>query len=542
MPNLFAFQLHYDKPATSIGNVKGLYNGNISQTRWKTANDNQLRSYGYEYDALNRLNTALYETGSATPDSYNVRNITYDENGNIVTLQRWMEAGTLMDDLVYTYNQGNQLQSVSDKGTNDGFKDGANETTEYEYDANGNMTVDKNKGISAIEYNLLNLPTKVLFEDGGTIEYVYDANGTKLRKTVMVSGSEAISTDYINGYQYVNGKLAFYPHAEGYVKVNEDNTITYVYNYTDHLGNVRLSYADTNNDGKPEIIEESNYYPFGLKHKGYNNTANLLTDKYKYGYNGKEKQEELGLGWIDYQARNYDPALGRWFNHDPLSEASRRYSPYAYALDNPIYFIDPDGMLATPWKPNGDGTWTAEAGDSAATLAQDAGITYDEANALVQEQHGENYTENGVEKSAIDKGDVVDVNSEEIAKREETVNDWNSAQQGTINQLEKEITANEQTIEDYENNKQNYVPKGTSDYIKQFGSSKVCEACNIVRGATPQNPSGTMGYWSNEFSIVEAHKDHPQPTIKTTPNVDSLKKENVKKQNQINKLENRKIK
>ncbi len=184
---MFAFQIRYDQPATAIGNVKGLYNGNISQTQWKTANDNQLRSYAYEYDALNRLNTALYEAGSAVPDSYNVRNITYDENGNIVTLQRWMEAGTLMDDLAYTYNQGNQLQSVSDKGTNDGFKDGADMETEYMYDANGNMTVDKNKGISAIEYNLLNLPVKVLFEDGGTIEYVYDANGTKLRKTVMAN-------------------------------------------------------------------------------------------------------------------------------------------------------------------------------------------------------------------------------------------------------------------------------------------------------------------------------------------------------------------
>ncbi len=136
--------------------------------------------------------------------------------------------------------------------------------------------------------------------------------------------------------------MEFFPTAEGYVR-NTDNVLSYVFQYKDHLGNVCVSYFK-NTSGVPEILDETHYYPFGLKHDGY---AVLPESNNKYKYNGKELQDELGLGIYDFGARNYDPALGRWMNIDPLAEKMRRHSPYNYAFDNPVYFIDADGMAPT---------------------------------------------------------------------------------------------------------------------------------------------------------------------------------------------------
>ena len=390
-PDLFAFGINYNQTTFSFYDVPPLYNGNIAETHWKSASDNLHRSYGYVYDKLDRLiNSYYYKEGTLT-NAYN-ESLDYDSNGNITWLSRngafdFQNNPIAIDALEYAYNPSfpNRLMKVSDStGSPEGFKDDVangdlDPDDDYSYDDFGNLTLDQNKGITSISYNHLNLPVKIVFgSETNKIEYIYDATGVKKGKKVTspllgVRGE----IDYLNGFQYRDYKLNFFPTAEGYVRATEVNNsyvYSYVYNYKDHLGNIRMSYAlDPQNPGQLKILEENNYYPFGLKHKNYSSDILIHQQRngalalrppfpddpdipipfvpvleYNYKYNGKEYQDELGLGVYDYGARNYDPAIGRWMNIDPLAETSRRFSPYAYALDNPVYFIDPDGMKAMP--------------------------------------------------------------------------------------------------------------------------------------------------------------------------------------------------
>lgn len=351
--DLFAFEIKRNNPIAGTP----IYNNNVSQTFWKTANSpSVLRNYTYHYDDADRYLKAEFtrsENQASQTGAYNEQ-LSYDKNGNIRTLRRFGMSETAplcMDKLAYGYN-GNQVTTINDMtSVADGFNDGATSNEEYLYDSNGNVIRDYNKGITSITYNSNNLPLKVSFSTDKFIKYTYSDDGIKISKEVT-NGSNITTTLYAGNYTYekINSapfSLKFFSSGIGYISFNAGNT-RYVYQYKDHVGNIRLSYSDQNNNGEislNEIIDESNYYPLGLKHKGYNNIYNNIgSEAYNFGFQSQELNEALGLNWIEYRWRNYDPAIGRFFSSDPLAEKYNWISPYQFSSNQPVHAPELEGM------------------------------------------------------------------------------------------------------------------------------------------------------------------------------------------------------
>ena len=340
---MFTMQLDYNKSEN-----RPQFNGNIGTMTWQSVHFAILKQYDFSYDGASRLKAALFTDGNKYTTNYS-----YDKNGNFKRISRMGEmsdAGTfnMIDDLHMGYT-GNQLKFVGDEPgdnyQNNGFTDNGSflTTNEYFYDLNGNLTSDLNKQIDTIGYNYLNLPQHIEMaaKAFNTIDYIYTANGVKLQKSIAGSGDRSSSTDYLGSIVYTSEKTVYILTPEGRALRNDKGSFDYEYFLKDHLGNTRVSFNQ-----KGTILQDNSYYPFGMDlGESLTYVDNTATEN-KYKYNGKEMQDDFGLGWYDYGARFYDAQLGRFTTLDPLAESYSFQSPFVYADNNPIRFIDYLGMNA----------------------------------------------------------------------------------------------------------------------------------------------------------------------------------------------------
>jgi RHS repeat-associated protein len=362
---LFAYELKYHNPVYSTVST-GKYNGNIAEIDWQAADGGGFRRYNYQYDGLDRLKNGIYSEPNATVPQNNYYNetLTYDVNGNIQTLKRNRllsnVGAVVMDNLGYTYT-GNRLNTVTDNSGNYGGypSTSGNPIT---YDSNGNMTSHLDKGMLQIDYNYLNLPNYIKFDKEYVshdwlntyyvnTKYLYNADGIKLRKIHTYGAGrtnlETIDkTDYLDGFQYTNDVLDFVPTSEGYYDFAQNK---YIYNYTDQVGNIRLAYYK-DASGNLKIDRTTNFYPFGLEFGGDLNISGTLTPSYRYSSQGQEKQ--LETGWSSYRWRNYDAAMGRFFNVDPLSEKYAYQSHYNFSENRVVDARELEGLEAVPTNGN----------------------------------------------------------------------------------------------------------------------------------------------------------------------------------------------
>jgi len=319
--NYFGEELAYDKlnSVSGLSYSAGQLNGNISGSVWKSTGDAVTRKYDFTYDGANRLTAANFSqitptSGQAVDFSMNISE--YDANGNIKFMnQKGYRLGAPMgwiDQLKYNYYTGtNKLQNVVDASNNTqtiggDFRSstaymntlGTNKTDaayDYAYDGNGNLVTDQNKDVGTLDngsgtllnqgivYNYLNLPQTITVNNNkGTINYVYDAAGTKLQKitnetagTVNYNGTTytgvqiVTTTSYYDGFVYqsvsypnnatLNASplqhgdiLQFAGHEEGrirplYNNLSNSSLVTgYAFDYflKDHLGNTRMVLTD----------------------------------------------------------------------------------------------------------------------------------------------------------------------------------------------------------------------------------------------------------------------------------------------------------
>jgi RHS repeat-associated protein len=301
---IFALTNHYDR------------NGNVIKQDVTHA-DRPAKKFEYSYDDLSQLKT--FEL-----DDVLVRQYDYDPNGNI----------TLFGNHNFGYSNGNNQLTT----------DGSNI---YEYNNMGQTNRIFGDAEETYDYDIFSNQTHYSFNDQNVDHagsFYYDSYNMRILK---VQETRRLGTTVNEKLYYVNdnlNNLAVYDqdHELKYEDIFDDmgalyqydhNNQQYLFNVKDHLGNIRAM-VNSNRD----IVMSRDYYPFGEEYEA-------IGEKTLYDFSGKEKDDISQDHY--FGARYYDAKIGRFLTVDPKHKKMPDYSPYVYAFNNPLIFVDPDGKETT---------------------------------------------------------------------------------------------------------------------------------------------------------------------------------------------------
>lgn len=400
-PDAFGYALEYypgdyersGSPIRSYTNADAYannlsYSGLVKAQSWRTVLPTAATTsystglmYEYQYDELYRLTGATFGTITETAPTvgnpqwsntftqkpeYKLENIDYDQNGNLQHLKRYAApinstTAHLLDNLTYNYDstKKNKLKQVGDVASNTaGYSadldlPNQSNSSNYVYNSIGELIENKQEG-RGYEYNSAGLVTRVyeLSTNNSLTEYTYNDKGLKYSKTSYSGGLFSVETEqlfyvydaggaevatYKKLVQIPNDVYALQHHTlygAGRVGLLDKSTGKALFELSDHLGNVR-AVVTTSANGAAETISYTDYYPHGGVLPGRNYQSSL---NFPYGYQGQEKDGATGL--TNFELRQYDPRIGRWYNPDPYMQ---HHSPYLAMSNNPVSFTDPDG-------------------------------------------------------------------------------------------------------------------------------------------------------------------------------------------------------
>jgi RHS repeat-associated protein len=397
----------FDNP--TLASFKPLYNGNIAASSMNLPKlTDPWHFYTYRYDQLSRLtNTDVFKaTGNATGlgsvasvNDYH-EDFSYDANGNIAKANRNGTDGMLMDELEYLYDKdgngniiNNRLRSVKDGAQDGNFTDDIDNqaVNNYTYDAIGNLKIDTKAGITPTSGNdgiQWSIYGKILSIPGSNpISYTYDASGNRVSKVLpnnnttwyvrdaqgntmavydnITRSGEVAGINWREQQLYGSNRLGIWtPNVNNITGTTLgaaqlaalkgwDTRGNKQYELTNHLGNVMATITDRrmqhSSDNTtidyflPDAIAQQEYYAFGALMPG----RSINTTGYRYGFNGKENDNDIGKGTgnqQDYGMRIYDARIGKFLSIDPLTKNYPWYTPYQFAGNMPTSAIDLDGM------------------------------------------------------------------------------------------------------------------------------------------------------------------------------------------------------